>query len=147
MDEQSSEAGRLGFAHKPSPQQLGCDLIIDGGGLKRRPDRLAAESDKLLERLPFRMFRRGEVALAGNLGVAERRRRAEERVHLIAVAANEPVHRASGGSRLAQLLELRRLLTLAGPSQLPLGLVAPPRELLQRQLVQPVDDLLDPHPR
>lgn len=59
---------------------------------------------------------------------------------------DEPVHRTRSGSRLAQGLHLVCLLWLPGLAQLALDLVARLRELLGRERVEPIGDLVEAHP-
>ena len=53
MGEQGSESGWLRLLHEPRCEQVARDVVVDGGDLEGRPDRLAAETDQLLERFPL----------------------------------------------------------------------------------------------
>jgi hypothetical protein len=94
----------------------------------------------------LRTDRRSELALSGELGVPQAGRRREIRVDFGTVLPDEPVHSACGSRWLAQRFHLICLLLLAGLSQFPLGLVACLRELLGREGIQPICDLVHPHP-
>jgi hypothetical protein len=61
------------------------------------------------------------------------------------VSADETVHGGRGRGRLAQRFHLLCLLPLPVLSQFAFRLVARLRELLDRERVQAVDDLLDAH--
>lgn len=131
MGEQGAEAGRFGLAHEPCLEQLSCCVVVDRGGLERGPDRLAAQADQVLQLLSLGLRSRAEVAFACHLGVAQRRRRLQERLHVGSVGVDEVVHGGRGGGRLAHRFHLLCLLRLPGFSQFAFRLVALSRELLQ----------------
>jgi hypothetical protein len=145
VSEQGAEPGRLRLAHKSGRKQIVGDVVVDGSGLQRCPNRLPAEADQLVERHPLGLRSSGEVALTGYLCVAQPGGRLEKRLHLGAVSADESVHGAGSSGRLAQRLHQIRLLPLPSLPQLALGLVASLRELLRRNAVQPIDHLTHAH--
>jgi hypothetical protein len=145
MGEQGAEPGWLRFAHEPRGEQVARGVVIDGGGLKGCPDRLAANTNQLLERIPLGAGGRSDVPFAGELRVAQAGRSCKKRDDLGTVFPDETVRRACGSSRLAQRSHFVRLLLFAGLSQLPLGLVACPRELVRRERIQLISDLFQAH--
>jgi len=89
--------------------------------------------------------RRRQIALAGELGVAQHLRGVQEPLDLAAVLAYEPVHRGRGRGRLGQRFHPVCRFALPGFAQLAGGLVARLGELRERQAVKAVDDLIDGH--
>ena len=79
MGEQGAEPGWLRFAHEPRGEQVARGVVIDGGGLKGCPDRLAANTNQLLERIPLGAGGRSDVPFAGELRVAQAGRSCKKR--------------------------------------------------------------------
>jgi hypothetical protein len=145
MGEQGAEPGWLRFAHELRGEQVARGVVIDSGGLQGCPDRLAAEANQLLERIPLGAGGRSDVSFAGELRVAQAGRSYKKRVDLGTVFPDESVRRARGSSRLAQRSHPVCLLLLAGVPQLTLGLVACPREFVRRERIQLISNLFQAH--
>jgi hypothetical protein len=145
MGEQGAETRWLGLAHKPGCEQVTRNLIVHSSGLERNSHRLAAKVHEFLECHPLRPRSRAEVAFACKLRVAQPGRSLEERFDLGAVAADKAVHGAGCCARLAQCLHLVCVFPLSSLAELTLGLVACRRELLRREGIQPIRDLVHEH--
>lgn len=145
VGEQGAEPSWLRLAHEPGGEQVACSVVIDCGGLECCPNRLAAEANQLLERVPLGAGGPSDVPFAGYLRVTQGGRSQKKRVDLGAMFPDEPVRRARGSGRLAQRFHLVSLLPLPGLSQLTLGLVARLRELLSREGIQSIGDLAYVH--
>ena len=104
MGEQGAEAAGLEFPLQPRLEQLLGRVIVDCGGKERLAHGLAAEADQAGERFVLLPGRRGKVARARELRVAQRGGRAQELLDLGAVLPDQPVHRAGGRRRLTQRL-------------------------------------------
>ena len=120
-------------------------MFVDGGREEALANRFTARASQSFEGFPFIRGCRLQVALAGELGVAQNRRGAQERFDLAAVLADEPVHGGGGHARFAERLDLVSLRASSCPSQLACCLIAHVRELRERQPVQLVDDLIGSH--
>ena len=120
-------------------------VVVHRGGEEGLAHGLAADAGQPFELFVLLPGRFGQGALAGELRVAQRGGRVQELLDLVAVFADEPVHRGRDRGRLAQRLDLFRGLALARLAQLARRRVARRGELRERQSVQLVDDLRDGH--
>jgi hypothetical protein len=145
VGEKRAEPARLELALEPATAELfGCS-IVDGGGLECLANVDRRKTEQALERLTLVLRRPGHVAFARELRVAECRRGGEVCLDLVTVLSHEPVDRARRRGRLAQRFDLVGLVTAPVLAQVGCRVVARLRELLDRERVEAVCDLVRRH--